>query len=109
MIFEYVVALNLRFSRERIPCVFTRRTTEDFKIKARLDRDGQAGPDQPGYLVDKFWRLKQGAKDLVIKIDRQIPSRGAVGSAPEQTDRRPLDLLLRTARWRSRAGPRCLR
>jgi hypothetical protein len=46
---------------------------ETFKIKARLDRDGSAGPDQPGDLVGEITGVQQGAKDVVITIDREVP------------------------------------
>lgn len=46
---------------------------EPFKIKARLDRDGVAGPDQPGDLVGEVTSLTPGAKDVQIEISRLVP------------------------------------
>ncbi len=45
---------------------------EQFKLKARLDRDGTAGPDQPGDLVGEVNPVHLG-DDIVIRIDRAIP------------------------------------
>lgn len=43
-----------------------------FKLKARLDRDGTAGPDQPGDLVGEIAVVQGGTEDLVLTIDRVI-------------------------------------
>jgi hypothetical protein len=45
---------------------------ETFKLKARLDRDGQGGADQPGDLVGEVLDVKKGQKDVEIRIDRVI-------------------------------------
>lgn len=45
---------------------------ESFKVKARLDRDGAAGPDQLGDLVGEVTGLTPGAKDVVVNIGRVI-------------------------------------
>lgn len=42
------------------------------KLKARLDMDGAAGPDQPGDLVGEIYPVELGAKDLVLNINRLI-------------------------------------
>lgn len=44
----------------------------EFKLKARLDRDGLAGPDQPGDLVGEVKPVKLGAEGVEIRIDRMI-------------------------------------
>lgn len=46
---------------------------ETFKLKARLDRDGVAGPDQPGDLVGEIAVVRRGQDDLELRIDRAIP------------------------------------
>ena len=46
---------------------------ESFKLKARLDKDGVAGPDQPGDLVGEVTAVPLGAEDVEIRIDRLIP------------------------------------
>lgn len=45
---------------------------EQFKLKARLDRDGQAGPDQPGDVVGEVAVVKRGAEDVEIHLNRVI-------------------------------------
>lgn len=45
---------------------------EQFKLKARLDRDGTAGPDQAGDLVGELNPVHLGDADLVIKIDHLV-------------------------------------
>lgn len=42
------------------------------RIKARLDRDGLGGPDQPGDLVGEVESVQPGTQDLVITIDKKI-------------------------------------
>jgi hypothetical protein len=44
-----------------------------FKLKARLDRDGVAGPDQPGDLVGEVPLVNAGDQNVVITIDRVVP------------------------------------
>jgi len=44
----------------------------EVKLKARLDIDGVAGPDQPGDLVGELYPVTLGSKDLVLKIDRLV-------------------------------------
>lgn len=46
---------------------------ERFKLKARLDRDDQAGPDQPGDLVGEVAEVTRGQTDLEIVISKVIP------------------------------------
>ncbi len=43
-----------------------------FRLKARLDRDGNAGPDQPGDLVGTIENIPMGATNVVITINRRI-------------------------------------
>ena len=43
---------------------------EEFRLKARLDQDGQGGMDQPGDLVGILEHVKLGSEGLVLKIDR---------------------------------------
>ena len=45
---------------------------EEFRVKARLDVDGQGGPDSPGDLVGTLDGVKLGARDIVVKIDRVV-------------------------------------
>ncbi len=44
-----------------------------FKLKARLDRDDQAGPDQPGDLVGEVTDVSRGQGDIEIVISKVIP------------------------------------
>lgn len=46
---------------------------EPFKLKARLDVDGQGGMDQPGDLVGEVTGLHLGAEGVEIVINRAIP------------------------------------
>jgi len=46
---------------------------ETFKLKARLDKDGMAGPDQPGDLVGEVFPVSVGAEGIEIRIERLIP------------------------------------
>lgn len=46
---------------------------ETFKLKARLDRDGTAGPDQPGDLTGEVLGVQRGAKGIDIVISRVVP------------------------------------
>ena len=43
-----------------------------FRLKARLDQDGAAGPDQPGDLVGDVKEVTLGAKGVEIVIDRRV-------------------------------------
>ena len=43
-----------------------------FRVKARLDADGIAGPDSPGDLVGESKDIPYGAKDKTILIDHAI-------------------------------------
>lgn len=45
---------------------------ETFKLKARLDVDGGAGPDQPGDLVGEVYPVKLGDEGVTIKIGRLV-------------------------------------
>jgi hypothetical protein len=45
---------------------------DHFKIKARLDRDGSAGPDQPGDLTGEVTGLSPGVEGVEIKIDHEV-------------------------------------
>jgi hypothetical protein len=42
-------------------------------IKAKLDKDGSAGPDEAGDLVGWTHAVKPGAKNVVVKIDKRVP------------------------------------
>jgi hypothetical protein len=44
----------------------------EFRLKARLDRDGVAGPDQPGDLVGEIAMVHKGDGDLELRINRVI-------------------------------------
>ena len=46
---------------------------DTFKLKARLDKDGLAGPDQPGDLVGEVFPVTVGAEGIEIRIERLIP------------------------------------
>lgn len=43
------------------------------RVKVRIDRDGVAGPDQPGDLTGIMEHVPFGQKDLEIKIDHKAP------------------------------------
>jgi len=45
---------------------------ETFKLKARLDGDGTAGPDQPGDLVGEVYPVKLGDEGVTIRINRLV-------------------------------------
>ena len=45
---------------------------QNFRIKARLDRDGVAGPDQSGDLVGEITNIAYGSKNLEIQINRKV-------------------------------------
>jgi hypothetical protein len=46
---------------------------QEFKLKARLDQDGTAGPDQPGDLVGEVNPVHLGAEGVEIRINKVIP------------------------------------
>ncbi len=54
----------------------------EFKLKARLDQDGQGGMDQPGDLTGELYPVKNGATDVVLKIDKLIPYPDQQAPAP---------------------------
>lgn len=43
-----------------------------FRVKARLDKDGVAGADQPGDLVGSLDSIPTGSTDVVIRITRKV-------------------------------------
>ena len=43
-----------------------------FKLKARLDQDGAAGPDRPGDLVGEVYPVKLGQEGVEIRIDHVV-------------------------------------
>ena len=45
---------------------------ETFRIKARLDMDGIAGPDQPGDLTGELSGLARGVEGLRLIIDNEV-------------------------------------
>lgn len=45
----------------------------EFKLKARLDRDGTAGPDQPGDVVGEVAVVQKGQSGIEIRLNRVIP------------------------------------
>ena len=45
---------------------------EVFNIKVRLDRDGQAGADQPGDIVGTMEGVQRGSKDVRIVLNKAI-------------------------------------
>lgn len=44
----------------------------EFRLKARLDRDGAAGPDQPGDLTGDIYPVKLGQDGVEIRIDHLV-------------------------------------
>ena len=42
----------------------------DLKVKARLDKDGSAGPDQPGDIVGMSQVVKRGSTNIKIVLDQ---------------------------------------
>lgn len=68
VIYEFALTYdNLQRMRMDLPW------PEPFKLKARLDRDGVAGPDQPGDLVGELAPLSPGAQDLEVRITKLVP------------------------------------
>ncbi len=69
--------LDFFITRERL-----QRMNEDlpfprnFRIKVRLDRDGAAGPDQPGDLTGEIGPVAIGSTDITVKIDRLVDPNG---------------------------------
>jgi hypothetical protein len=45
---------------------------ETMRVKARLDRDGSGGPDQPGDLVGELSNVAVGTQDVVLKIEKVV-------------------------------------
>jgi hypothetical protein len=43
-----------------------------FKLKARLDQDGSAGPDQPGDIVGEVFPVTLGQSDIEIRLTRKV-------------------------------------
>lgn len=67
VIFEFALTYdNLQRMREDLAW------PQQFKLKARLDQDGIAGPDQPGDLVGEVSPLAPGATDIEIVINRLV-------------------------------------
>lgn len=46
---------------------------QTFRVKARLDMDGQGGPDQPGDLTGKVDRVAPGSNNVEIMISELVP------------------------------------
>lgn len=46
---------------------------QHLRIKARLDRDGTAGPDQPGDLAGEVAGVNLGTQDVMLAISRYVP------------------------------------
>lgn len=44
----------------------------EFKLKARLDRDGAAGPDQPGDVVGEVAVVQHGQSGVEIRLNRIV-------------------------------------
>lgn len=45
---------------------------EQFKLKARLDKDGLAGPDQPGDVVGEVALVQRGQDGIEIRLNRVV-------------------------------------
>jgi hypothetical protein len=45
---------------------------KNFRLKVRLDRDGQAGPDQPGDLVGQIDRVAYGTDNIHLSITQVV-------------------------------------
>ena len=45
---------------------------DTFRIKARLDRDGMGGKDQPGDITANVTGIKYGSENVVINFDTKI-------------------------------------
>lgn len=43
---------------------------QQLRVKARLDRDGQGGQDQPDDLVGSVDQIPVGSRDIIVKIDK---------------------------------------
>lgn len=65
--------LNFRITKERLQLMNENRPLpRELRIKARLDRDGIAGPDQPGDMTGEISGVYPGATDLTILINRYV-------------------------------------
>ena len=45
---------------------------KNVRLKARLDRDGSAGPDRPGDLTGEVTGISKGSKGIEIRINKRI-------------------------------------
>jgi hypothetical protein len=45
----------------------------EFKLKARLDKEGVAGPDKSGDLTGEVYPVKLGQEGVEIRINRLVP------------------------------------
>ena len=45
---------------------------QQFRLKVRLDRDGQGGPDQPGDIVGEISGVKYGSSNVVLTLSRKV-------------------------------------
>lgn len=62
----FVTKEKLQTMRENQP------PPKNLRIKARFDRDGNAGRDQPGDLTGELTGIQLGSAGLTIKIDKYI-------------------------------------
>lgn len=68
VLYEFILTrdnMQMMMGSEQVP--------ERFKLKARLDRDDQAGPDQPGDLVGEVLDIPRGQDGIEIVISKVIP------------------------------------
>jgi hypothetical protein len=62
--------IDFMITKEKIQLMNERAgTPRSMRVKARLDRDGIAGRDQPGDLTGEVQHIGFGARDVTIKID----------------------------------------
>jgi len=60
--------IDFRLSDESLTVMTPGPVPEAIEIKARLDKDGDAGKDQPGDLVGTLKRVKAGKKQPLRKF-----------------------------------------
>jgi hypothetical protein len=65
---------NFMITPERIQVMNpSAQVPKSFRIKARLDRDGQGGMDQSGDLTGELDGVPLGAQDVAITIGQEVP------------------------------------
>ncbi|TWW12794.1 hypothetical protein E3A20_00290 [Planctomyces bekefii] len=68
-LYEFVLTKD---SLQLMPGAMGADFPDEFKLKARLDQDGSAGPDQPGDVVGEIESVKKGSEGLELRINRVV-------------------------------------